>query len=84
MINKTELKDIDMLMKKIINKEPFYALEIGKAKYLLKRLKEEVSDNNQRDYTNRCIVEGCDEEDQCAACHKCQKHHDKHVVRGDN
>lgn len=38
-LNKTELKDLDYLMKKIIDGEPFYALEISKARYLLTRIK---------------------------------------------
>ncbi len=39
-LNELELKDIDYLLGKIINVEPFYALEISKAKYLLGRIKE--------------------------------------------
>ena len=41
-LNKTELKDLDILIQKVIDGEDFYALEISKAKYLLGRIKELV------------------------------------------
>lgn len=47
-LNKTELKDLDWILEKIINSTPFYALEISKVKYLFGRIKEIKKDSEQK------------------------------------
>jgi len=46
-LNKTELKDLDYLMEKIVKGKPLYALEIRKAEYLLKRIKKLKNENHR-------------------------------------
>lgn len=38
-LTSSEIEDLDYLLKKIEKGEPFYALEVSKASYLLKRIR---------------------------------------------
>ena len=33
----------------------------------------------EHDEKEICVVEGCEEEQKCSCCHKCQEHHDEAV-----
>ena len=38
--NESELKDLNILMEKVVNGEPFNAIEINKVRYFLRKIKD--------------------------------------------